>query len=103
MSGTVNLSDDSFTFRHTAGFKQLFYTRKTGCNIAASRNTTGVEGAQGKLGAWLANRLGSHDTYSRTQFDHFATAQIHTVALRANAVDQVTSQGRTDFHGIDIG
>jgi len=62
-----------------------------------------MEGAQGQLGARLANRLGGDDTDRCSQVDHLATAKIHAVALGANAVNQFTSHRRADFDLIHAG
>ena len=63
---TGDLCNDRFTFRHAAGFEQLFHAGETGRDVATSSHTTGMEGAQGQLRARLANGLGSHDTNRRT-------------------------------------
>jgi len=42
-----DLRNDGFAFRSAAGFKQLFDTGQTGCNISALRDTAGMESAEG--------------------------------------------------------
>jgi hypothetical protein len=50
-------------------------------DVAAGRNTAGVDRAQGELGARLADGQGRNDADRRDDLHHPATAQVSAVAL----------------------
>ena len=99
---TLDTSDNCFTFRFTAGFKELFNPGQTGRDITANRNTTHMEGTQGQLGTRLANGLCSHNTNCRTKFNQFSTTKVHTIACGANSVDQGASHWRANKNLFDL-
>ncbi len=95
---TTDLCYDGFTLRLLAGFEELFHARETCRDVcAAGCHTTGMEGAQRELCAWLTDGLGSHDTNGRTEVYHGAASQVEAVALGTNTVLQFAGQRRADF------
>jgi len=95
---STDLADNRFPLGHPPRFKQFLHPRKTRSNIAASGNAAGVEGAQGQLRSWLANRLRRHNANRRTQGHFHAPAQVHAITGGADAVDQLAGQRRAHFH-----
>ena len=98
---TVGLADLSHTSRG-AGFKQLHHSRQTRGDVFAS-HTTGVEGAHGQLGAWLADGLRGDDAHRFAHIHEFARRERTAVALGAGAHLGFAHQNRAGFHRLDSG
>ena len=98
---TVHFSDKCTALR-SACLEQL-NTRKTLCNILCTRNTAGVEGTHGKLGAWLAYRLSRNYADSLARGNRFAGCKVSAVALLAHAVVAVAGKHRAYLNAFDSG
>src|SRR5699024_2309289 len=78
-------------FRHdghrlgAAALKQFFHARKTLGDIFGRRDTAGMEGTHGQLGARLTDRLGRDDADAFADLDALAVGHVGTIAPGADA------------------
>ena len=80
----VQLSQDGLALRH-ACLEHLLHARQTRGDVDTS-HTTRVERAHGQLRAWLADRLGGHDTYRVADLSQTPRTHVPAVAVLADAV-----------------
>ena len=68
-----------------AGFEKLLDAGQTGGDIQTD-HAAGMEGAQGELGAGLADALGGDDADGGVHVDELAAGQVAPVAVLADAL-----------------
>ena len=83
-----------------AGLEQLGDTREAVGDVLA-RDTAGVEGTHGELGAGLADRLGGDDAHRGADVDDAAGREVPAVAVLAHAVLRVAGHDRANLDFLD--
>ena len=87
----------------TSCLEKFLDTRKTLCNIAAWRNTAGVESTHCKLCTRFTDWLCGNNTNCLTDINKFTCSKVCTVTFSTNTNFWLTSKYASDIYFFDTG